>query len=81
MTDWQPISTAPKDGSVILLLSPDGFVGIGYLEKSRYGSGLSGSAAWGGKREFDRQTSIWLGGHNPSNATHWMPLPPKPEAS
>lgn len=78
MSEWQDISTAPTNRVVILLLSPDGEVGIGYLESKFYGDGLTGSAAWGGKRKFDRDATIWLGGRDPSEATHWQPLPTPP---
>lgn len=82
-SQWQDISTAPKDRTPVLLLSPDQEVGIGYLEVSRYDDFefLSGSAAWVGQRKLDRVASVWLGGWKAEEATHWMPLPSPPEVS
>lgn len=84
MTDWQPISTAPKDGTPVIVAVPtkdlDGFhVGEAYYDPENY---EGGDWWWAGTGYGD-----YHGGpisdinfHQPS---HWMPLPapPKPEAS
>ena len=64
MSEWQPIETAPKDGTVILMA--DGltmFCGI-WLKSAR---------GWvDGCRDADGELVAW-------NATHWMPLPAPPK--
>lgn len=65
---WQPIETAPKDGTAFLGWLPDrqGFV-------ARQDIGICSWSEWGG--------GIWsLGGHTSvtSQPTHWMPLPEPP---
>ena len=71
--DWQPIETAPKDGTSILLLIED--VAIeGYWEVPTY---ASGKPYW-----YVPSVSSHGCGCCPSDneePTHWMPLPAKPE--
>jgi hypothetical protein len=64
--NWQPIETAPKDGTRFLAPSIDGrTVTIGLW-----------SDQWGGY--WDDLTVGHLNGQ--WHPTHWMPLPPPPEA-
>lgn len=80
MGEWMPIETAPRDGSYLLLLSPDGDVGIGFILTEEF-AGLSlqsTPAAWVGRRSYERKPSVWLGRHGAHEATHWMPLPEPP---
>ena len=77
MMDWQPIETAPKDGTAVLV--------YGKTEKSFSG------APYMGVREFRREW--WIepnisaydldddlrGDSSYNELTHWMPLPPAPE--
>lgn len=63
---WQPIETAPKDGSQILMFAqpvsaPDGRFGIGCFIEWR-GEGMLWDWTWG------------------FQPTHWMPLPAPPLA-
>ncbi|GJE54809.1 hypothetical protein FV217_13330 [Methylobacterium sp. WL9] len=59
---WQPIKTAPRDGTRVLVASGEKVNGIGrYINRP-------GEVFW----EMDSGTLILLG------ATHWMPLPPPP---
>lgn len=80
MSEWQPIETAPKDGTRILLhtrwdgdeITPDAFdeVQIGW---------------WDDGNALDDPASIW---HRPArweldkvgDPIHWMPLPEPPHA-
>jgi hypothetical protein len=65
MTEWQPIETAPKDGSDVLLT----VVYRGTLPVTRLG-------AW---RQFRPGQYDWLQHHTfekfTGDVTHWMPLP------
>lgn len=66
--EWQPIETAPKDGTSILLIIPRGmceevppvYVGAYHDQWFTYGASCSGSS-------------------RRSEPTHWMPLPDLPE--
>ena len=70
MTEWQPIETAPRDGTFVLLFGPDG-IDMGKYEPwaADYGSG------WERFRtaEYDND------GVMITHPTHWMPLPPPPK--
>lgn len=65
MSDWQPIETAPRDGTLVLLYSikpsrknrPQMQVGYCHI-------GLGGD--------------VWVTGGWPVRPTHWMPLPDPP---
>ena len=60
---WQPIETAPKDGSHILVSNGR------LVEKAYFDSDLSKWCdAWDGDEEF----------HDLLRLTHWIPPPPKP---
>ena len=72
MTDWQPIETAPKDGTSIL-------VTIFHDDGSYWGQDI----VW-----WDDWTKFWASGgydwmkvkyDDTENITHWMPLPPPPK--
>lgn len=64
MTDkWQPIETAPKDGTRVLLHSPDT-----HLYTPVLGTWVETKERW----------EEW-GGYYPCNPTHWMPLPEPPK--
>ena len=62
---WQPIETAPKDGTEILVCGPlrDGS-GV-YRDVTRWPNG------WSGKWPVAYM-------HNSDEPTHWMPLPEPP---
>jgi hypothetical protein len=75
---WQPIETAPKDGTrVLLVVRPEGYGpvvcgGCFMVRRSyRFDQIQSESARW----EFDLN---YGGDDRPS---HWMPLPDLPEMS
>ncbi len=74
MAEWQPIETAPKDGStVILLLSDDAACECPFAaywtHRSRFGE-----PGWVGS----------LSGYSCDDSeipTHWIPIPPRPRSS
>lgn len=63
--EWQPISTAPKDGSEILLIDPEHEIKVV-------------STYW---HAFANGDGYWenLEGLEEYNPTHWMPLPTAPK--
>ena len=68
---WQPIETAPKDGTEVLLYFSDGRILIGdyvVTEQLRHGK-----TAW--KNEGWR---TFFGLVHDNKPTHWMPLPEPP---
>ncbi len=75
MSEWQPIETAPRDGTVVLLGrdvgEPWGFVrGYGHFE-GKADELISGWLSYG---LYDPPGNLGLG-----NPTHWMPLPAPPK--
>lgn len=71
-TTLQPIATAPRNGSYILLAGPSGYIGT----PLRFAAGR-----WDEDRKRTRRPNPWMthsgddftdGGEAP---THWMPLP------
>jgi hypothetical protein len=70
--DWQPIDTAPKDGTMLLLWS----MGI-HLGSWRVDDGYSGDKepSW-----FDNSCDSFTTGYSatPLNPTHWKHLPEPP---
>lgn len=72
MSAWQPIDTAPKDGTRVLLGAPQHVAGAKWLDMQRveYGVVTQDLSYWQ-IEGFD-----WPIGVQP---THWMPLPNPPE--
>ncbi|HEY6020195.1 MAG TPA: DUF551 domain-containing protein [Candidatus Paceibacterota bacterium] len=69
MNSWQPIETAPKDGTHILLANKAGVSEGGWLTDIDYGGeweGQIGMAGW------------WRIDCTDYPNTHWMPLPEAP---
>lgn len=86
--EWQPIETAPKDGSHILILRsghPDEY-GTNIVNVF-WGDRLAGYAPddpanyawlnWHEGFEYNETGALWATVENP---THWMPLPKAPQA-
>lgn len=77
---WQPIETAPKDGSFVMLHVPKGLesgavtVGAYYnCRGERNEDGRFAKGWWDGWLGMDADiVSSWC------EPTHWMPLPPPP---
>ncbi len=69
MTDWQPIETAPRDGTKIIAWRP----AVGVADTMYYAEyeGLTGGA-WHWADDGDAP-------HVERQPTHWMPLPPPPK--
>lgn len=61
--DWQPIETAPKDGTEILLFSPNGII-----------QGFFNGQRWKQDIFYENSDDYFI--FSPS---HWMPLPDSPE--
>lgn len=76
MKEWQPIETAPKDGTELLLyerrerLIDDDFIEVDYVFTGWWNKESYINACWE-CLEYDAFS------HNP---THWMPLPKPPSA-
>ena len=74
---WQPIDTAPRDGTRILCFVPEW--GEGYqIEVGRFDERIE---IVNGEERY-RSARWWIGGGigiEPPQPTHWMPLPPPPE--
>lgn len=79
---WQPIETAPKDGTWVLCLAKRATVPV--IASHQFSTG--GIGRW-----IDKDASDFSGHDDPSEAwieywnsnsytpTHWMPLPPRPD--
>jgi hypothetical protein len=69
MTEWQPIDTAPRDNSIILLAGIDDLgdqvVGEGYWETYLWWNGEHNDPEWSWGWEAE--------------PTHWMPMPEPPK--
>lgn len=71
MSTWQPIETAPKDGTVVLVFAPD-------ASEPRVFTAQFNDYGEGGADWFDACDCASL----PilATPTHWMPLPEPPAA-
>jgi hypothetical protein len=71
--EWQPISTAPKEEGVLLFGEPYGHIG-----EVKFNGPIITSGYWDSiDSAWCATTADWTGPF--IEATHWMPLPPKPE--
>lgn len=76
MTEWQPISTAPRDGSQVLLFFPEfnHKVQLGhFVDTEHFNHGVSTY-----KKQYWAFDTIITGLPRPE-PTLWMPIPPAPE--
>lgn len=81
---WQPISTAPKDGTEILILAHGMCIQARY-EAGEWSDHHEGAEYWGpvwcafdDKIQFEIEEAPEGDSHGP--VTHWMELPEPPEA-
>ena len=70
MIDWQPIETAPRDGTEILAHNADG----------KHDAPRSDVALiyWPSHWRYPTWVNAATGELEPGNITHWMPLPEPP---
>lgn len=86
--EWQPIETAPRDGTEIILAirsidAKPHWVHIGWWEEGdpfpwrfidTFGINPTGCC------EMEEEDRCPVNGARAEGVTHWMPLPPAPEA-
>lgn len=72
---WQPIETAPKDGSSVILSEDDDCVGQGFWSD---GKGFHENREVGWFWMFDLSSILIASNARP---THWMPFPAAPKAT
>lgn len=68
MMEWQPIETAPNDGTRFLVYRPNRVI-IEACVPDGYGCG-----------DWYFEGVMWSGVANAMDATHWMPLPEPPNS-
>lgn len=73
MTEWEPIESAPRDGTKVLVSYLGGRVIVNHWEVEEISIN-------GVKRRFDGFQGDYLRGVE-RRATHWMPLPLPPPLS
>ena len=82
--DWQPIETAPRDGTPILIWQPDGKRNMLTVneqgDRVEYDDNRYAIGYW---RVWQKVSKWMWGNRNCSHVspTHWMPLPKPPEIS
>jgi hypothetical protein len=79
--EWQPIDTAPKDGTEILLYQPDGDLTriAGWVDTSEEVQELVSKKGNRETYEWVKRESGYWDADGIWNPTHWMAVPPKPE--
>ena len=68
--EWQPIETAPKDGTLVIVGYPDTDIEEGWSVAGEYRK-ENGDDGIGWYNQFDWDCQI--------HPTHWMPLPTPPD--
>ncbi len=75
--DWQPIETAPRDGTFILaIVAPNDSRHLGHQSGRAFVIRHEGVTVSG----FDRGWAVYpgFGGASDCDFSHWIPLPPPP---
>lgn len=80
MNNWQPIDTAPKDGTVVLVWWPIGDYPSGNHEFASFVDfgGKVPEGTFDGKPYRNGWCNDRDGAYLPVEPTHWMPLPEPP---
>src|SRR5258706_3388251 len=92
LTVWQPIETAPKDGTLVMLYLPQrdnlkSYIGVGYWEDyGRYTPPGGRVYRYGQlvKEEGEDSYSVkkwYISGWPDPKPTHWIPLPDPPQTA
>lgn len=74
--EWQPIETAPKDGTRILVITKDGVCVVARWEKWLHISGWTIYRIPDDKMKWIGKSTEWL---IVNDVSEWMPLPPPPK--
>lgn len=78
---WQPIETAPKDGTAVLVYGDGAFVGAPNTGVREWVQLTENYGRWFEPNISAHESDDWLDGRTVySNLTHWMPLPAPPLA-
>lgn len=77
MTDWQPIESAPKDGTIILI-AKGRYVFAAYWSQCPMATGGSAEYPWVFLDETNGVNG-YIGDEN--GPSHWQPLPKPPESA
>jgi hypothetical protein len=81
--EWQPIETAPKDGTRVILWR--GFISFGEWPEMIIAQWDDGAWRWPDPRENPSTHGEWAdydlmdGYEDADSPTHWMPLPDPPK--
>lgn len=77
MSEWQPIETAPKDGSWFVIWT-HGQPEVGRFDPLMWADyePIDGTDLY---RKTEKSVLDWRGFNNFHAATHWMPLPEPPK--
>ena len=80
MDKWQPIETAPKDGTPVLIWKPDERMVGEYMMAAYWSDEHCGGSGWVpvGGIHIQGYHSPTVGGPQ-GFPTHWMPLPKAPD--
>lgn len=70
MSEWQPIETAPKDGTAILVWFEPEVWDVVFWSSQRQ-QWCQGTGGWGSDRWSDAD----------AEGAHWMPLPDPPQVA
>jgi len=77
-SDWKPIETAPKNGTIILACALQEDNGI-YISMVMWMKGNEELIGLGGKRIGPNAWATYYGDDVPVALTHWMHLPDMPK--
>ena len=69
MSEWQPMETAPRDGTAILGCVKEGITSIKWMEWD-----FDGCDGW-----YLSIPGAYASNDEANNPTHWMPLPDSPK--